>query len=228
MKTKTCSKCRKELDVKGFNKKSERRDGLTSACRACNAEAHRMWRMANVDYAREKSRKWQADNRELANNRSAEWQRTGRRKTAETFAKSSIVRKRGQCKHSGLPFDLTWQWYVDRLNEGCAITKVRFDLGLRIAGERFRRHSPAIDRIDPTLGYVMGNCRLVTAAVNIARHCWGDEGLIALRRELMAWPRDYADTAYPSAPSKPSSRAGARRSATQSSSPSCGPLSDPL
>lgn len=33
---------------------------------------------------------------------------------------------------------------------------------------------------------------------------------------LMAWPIDYAATAYPSAPSKRSSRAGARRSATPS------------
>lgn len=42
--------------------------------------------------------------------------------------------------------------------------------------------------------------------------------LLAIYLWLMAWPSDYADTAYPSVPSKPSSRAGARRSATRSSS----------
>lgn len=40
--------------------------------------------------------------------------------------------------------------------------------------------------------------------------------LLAIYLWLMAWPRDYADTAYQSAPSKPISRAGGRRSATRS------------
>jgi len=40
--------------------------------------------------------------------------------------------------------------------------------------------------------------------------------LLAIYLWLMAWPRNYADTAYPSAPSKPNSRAGARRSGTRS------------
>jgi hypothetical protein len=35
--------------------------------------------------------------------------------------------------------------------------------------------------------------------------------LLAIYLWLMAWPTDYADTAYPSAPSKPNSRAGGRR-----------------
>lgn len=47
--------------------------------------------------------------------------------------------------------------------------------------------------------------------------------LLATYLWLMAWPTDYGDMAYPSAPSKPSSRAGGRRSATRSSSRSCGP-----
>lgn len=40
--------------------------------------------------------------------------------------------------------------------------------------------------------------------------------LLAIYLWLMAWPTGYADTAYPTAPSKPSSRAGARRSETPS------------
>ncbi|MEW5705100.1 MAG: hypothetical protein AB1781_11040 [Pseudomonadota bacterium] len=40
--------------------------------------------------------------------------------------------------------------------------------------------------------------------------------LLAIYLWLMAWPLDYADTAYPSAPSKPNSRGGGRRSATRS------------
>lgn len=40
--------------------------------------------------------------------------------------------------------------------------------------------------------------------------------LLAIYLWLMAWPRDYADTAYQSAPSKPNSRAGGRRSETRS------------
>lgn len=40
--------------------------------------------------------------------------------------------------------------------------------------------------------------------------------LLAIYLWLMAWPLGYADTAYPSAPSRPSSRAGGRRSETRS------------
>jgi hypothetical protein len=56
----------------------------------------------------------------------------------------------------------------------CALTGVRLDL---TAKKKLMRNPdrPTLDRIDTSLGYVPGNCRLVTLIANVARCDFGDD-----------------------------------------------------
>jgi hypothetical protein len=60
---------------------------------------------------------------------------------------------------------------------GDHVKELLFEFGIggrrRKGREPFR---PSIDRIDSSVGYVVGNCRVVLVAVNIAMSTWG-EGL---------------------------------------------------
>lgn len=54
----------------------------------------------------------------------------------------------------------------------CEVTGLKFH-----TVEKARRHplAPSIDRIDSSLGYVRGNCRVVCYAANVAMNHWGEE-----------------------------------------------------
>lgn len=58
-KTKRCSKCRKRKPLEGFNRQSDKPDGLQSACRACNkANGKRYYRDNKAKFrARNKKRR---------------------------------------------------------------------------------------------------------------------------------------------------------------------------
>lgn len=56
--TKICVKCYQELPDCEFNHDSTSADGLTSYCKACNAERAKEWRENNAERAREYKRKY--------------------------------------------------------------------------------------------------------------------------------------------------------------------------
>jgi hypothetical protein len=93
---------------------------------------------------------------------------------------------RAGARSRGLEFSLT----PDDINElakaadgKCQITKIPFEI--RFAeGERRRQWAPSLDRIDPTKGYTLDNCRLVCVAVNIAMQNWGLDVLLKIGRAL--------------------------------------------
>lgn len=80
---------------------------------------------------------------------------------------------RTRCKSSGVYLDLPLQWVIDRLTPGvCELTGIKFDyepLGTSLANP----YSPSIDRIDPAMGYTVGNCRVILTAMNRALSSYG-------------------------------------------------------
>lgn len=85
-------------------------------------------------------------------------------------------RARKRSKHKGRTFEIT----IDDVAALCIASRGRCALtGVTLQTlpemKRMRPFSPSLDRIDASLGYVKGNCRVVCMAVNLAMFTWGEE-----------------------------------------------------
>lgn len=79
-----------------------------------------------------------------------------------------------------MAFDLDAAWLKEKLASGiCELSGLQIE---RVAPGAYRTHpfAPSLDRIEPGLGYVKSNVRLVCFAVNRARSDWGDEVLMKI------------------------------------------------
>lgn len=95
--------------------------------------------------------------------------------------------RRADAAVRGIPFQLTAQQVVDLAEATqwrCAVTGVTFSMKRSRAG-RHAALSPSIDRIEPALGYVPGNVRVVCLATNFAMNEWGDEVMHVLAEGWM-------------------------------------------
>jgi hypothetical protein len=103
-------------------------------------------------------------------------------------AKRFYSATKASAKKRNLPFDLTEQWFEDRLNRGrCELT------GFPVKSKPYRKndqgrrgfYSPSIDRIDNSIGYVASNCRLICWGLNMVKSSFTDRDLNALSLSLM-------------------------------------------
>lgn len=74
---------------------------------------------------------------------------------------------RSRSKKKGLPYDLDSAWYSAAIAEA----KVKWPK-LTIHGVGISFWSACVDRIDPCLGYVKSNCRILPHALNVAKWKW--------------------------------------------------------
>lgn len=148
---KKCSKCGLVLPRTAFNRRSTRRDGLQSSCRACNVAYLAEYKKKNPDRNKEYV---------VRNLPHFMWRMT-----------------RGRASKRRLPFNLTEKWFEERLDQGsCELTGVPFYIGI----EPRHPFQPSPDRIDsdPSIGYVLGNVRMIAYMANIARQNYSDEFFI--------------------------------------------------
>ena len=88
-----------------------------------------------------------------------------------TAKKNSKLDRRG--------FSITWPEFIELALEAanhCTVTGIPFDCSFQCAegfGQR-RPFAPSVDRINPALGYVKGNVRIVCVITNQALGTWGD------------------------------------------------------
>lgn len=66
----------------------------------------------------------------------------------------------------------------------CALTGLRFEMANDYGGRKLFRMPlrPSLDRIEPKVGYVPGNVRLICTAMNVALNEWGEDVFTVLAR----------------------------------------------
>lgn len=84
---------------------------------------------------------------------------------------------KNRAKTKDLQFNLSKQYLIDLWNANggcCEVTKIPFELGNPEKG-KVHPYAPPIDRINPELGYVKGNVRIVAYQLNVALSEFGLE-----------------------------------------------------
>lgn len=125
---------------------------------------------------RAKAAEWRAENHDYLTEKS-----THRRKLKRAMCLVAAARIRA--KRRGLPFllgaaDVAALQF--QINTGvCTVSGIALGLD---GGRKF--NSPSLDRIDPKLGYVVGNVRIVCHLMNAAMGDWGEA---TLRSVVAAW-----------------------------------------
>lgn len=160
---KRCSKCRIVQPIEQFSPSRSTADGRNGWCKKCKREREREKR-----YDPEVIRA-----------------RTIRYETDLAYRATRIVRACSKrSKQYGLQFDLDTEWLLPKLKAGtCELTGLRFDVTMN--NRRPNARTPSIDRIDPKLGYVKSNCRVVLFAINAALNEWGLEEFLPIAEALV-------------------------------------------
>lgn len=163
-----CSKCgRPRSQIEHFYRYGEKRERRQrSICKPCHyrqtSESRRL-RLAEVNA--------------LA--------RARRRGSPRAVAYSIWKGAKDRARKRNIEFSITREWVESRLALAiCAATAVPFDLTETTTRQNPR--APSLDRINPKLGYIADNCRIVTWIFNRAKGDNTDEDVRKMAEALLA------------------------------------------
>jgi len=172
-----CRKCWIAKSLDEFERKgSDRR--RARICKACansrrdpidNRQRVKEWQKANPEKKRAQSRR----NYE------------SRRADITRWLARTLSTTRAHCSRKEIPFATTAEGIVELfgIQSGiCALTSRELIWG----SNGVQRDSLSLDRIEPSLGYVPGNIRLVTYQANMARGPYPDDELFAFCEAVLA------------------------------------------
>lgn len=136
--------------------------------KAARSAYDREYREKNRAHRESRQAQWRAENRERLRARDA-------KRRLEKRAQCLINAARTRSRTKGLAFalddfELELQARIDAGN--CELSGVTFDLS---PGRK--PNSPSLDRINPGLGYVPANVRVICHALNAALGDWGEQAL---------------------------------------------------
>ena len=131
-----CIKCGVEKHISEFNKHRTKKYGVVSTCKECVD-----FRVNSVEKKLENSIKNKKSRRDYP-------------------AKWILYRVKSRCKKLNIPFSLLEKdVYVP---EKCPVLGIKLMIGDSVISD----NSPSLDRIDPKLGYVVGNIRVISNKAN--------------------------------------------------------------
>ncbi len=163
--TKKCTRCGEVKPRSDFHHCKRATTGLRCACKKCESLASAAWTKRHRARATEHQRRYWMERRALSLVCSAKARATKRGLMFDLSFHTSAIQARidsGRCELSGIPFRLT-------------------------GGRTF--DSPSIDRINPAIGYIYTNIRIVCSCMNAALGDWGEEILHAV---LTSWNQQRA------------------------------------
>ena len=109
------------------------------------------------------------------------------RQTPERYARMMLTWTRTRARRKGIEFDLTSQFLTELLLAGhCAVTGLPFDVERSGDGKKgMKPFAPSVDRIDPKLGYVKSNVRIVCYIYNCAKSEFHDEDVMTMASAML-------------------------------------------
>lgn len=169
--------CREKDRIKGRNRRND----------AVTGEKLRAWDRANYaanrEHIRAKSKEWYANNiGGIRDKARADYHKKYAAGKMKDRLRSAFHAAKSRAKKRGLDFNLTLADLGEPTH--CAVTGIEFDMTRSfIHGNIF---VPSIDRIDPKLGYVKSNVRIICHGYNLAKHTGTDENVVKLARAIVA------------------------------------------
>lgn len=170
----------------GYDKQvrcEESKDGLSKRCNAC----HDMKKKTEFRKRRNRGT-WTDSICKICESKNVEIYRT---MTPAGFVAEIVRRKKYECSKLGLPFDLTKEFVIGRLNEiewkceltGLPMRSIKTSLDEKYQG--FHLDSISIDRIKHDGGYTKDNIRFVLNQVNIFRSNGSDDRMYSIAEALI-------------------------------------------
>lgn len=126
------------------------------------------------------SREWSLENSERHAKSRKEWNLKFPWRKVINSARSRC------CRNKNIPFDLTPEWGEARWTGFCELTALPFKLD----SNKIHPYSPSIDRIDPSLGYIQGNCRFVLFGINALKGSGTDEDAYCIASSFILNKKD--------------------------------------
>jgi hypothetical protein len=93
--------------------------------------------------------------------------------------------RRDKARRQGIPFLITFEYFTQLAEKTiyCPIfTKVKLSWGFTINGQA-TDNSPSLDKIDPKLGYISGNCAIICNRANRIKN----NGTAQEHRQIAEW-----------------------------------------
>lgn len=145
--------------------------------KAARAAYDREYRAKNKERKQAYEAQWRAENSDHLKAR-------GAKRRLEKRAKCLIAAARVRSRNKGHAFGLDdfSEEIQSRIDNGkCELSGVIFDLS---PGRK--PNSPSLDRINPALGYLPSNVRVICHALNAALGDWGEEALLPIMAGWLA------------------------------------------
>lgn len=151
-------------------------------CFQCDKERKKPWTKTSEGRARSAAvaSKWRKNNPVAYRQAMRDHRET--QKGAATDLWNGVI---ARTKNGRIPVTITKQDIYDLLGEA-------MELGVIRSYVRRTPETPSLDRIEPKLGYVKGNVRIIPVWLNFAKHHWTDEQLF-VAMNAAGWVRQCAN-----------------------------------
>jgi len=183
-----CWVCKETKFANDFWKDKTKKSGYQSACKFCQKEQAKRFKLSNPEYFIIKGREKyaaiedkEAYNKKRYSDKKEEYlaRRFAYWKSIRGRFKELLCSAKGRANNKNIEFNLTYEWILDLYDKQgcvCSLTGIAFDFDNKPKVKRsYNPYSPSLDRIDTSKGYTQDNVRLVLTAINIALNDFGEE-----------------------------------------------------
>lgn len=196
MDTKECDRCNNTYPLTHFQASKKNVDWRGKICRCCRNEQRKEkyhTKEKHDPILKEQARLRVSDWRVGKESHSKEIQRNWRNTTDKGYWSNKITSIKANCKAKGMDCSITredLENLYEKQNGICVLTGRQ----LLKTRKKSQLDTCSVDRVDDSLGYELGNIRLVTLQSNIARWSGSDEELLTFCKDVIAMSQTCEDS----------------------------------